>query len=36
MPKPDHISHSQIQLGRCLYRYQQMKIEKKYKDESIP
>ncbi len=36
MKKPDHISHSQIQLGRCLYRYQQMKIEKKYKDENIP
>ena len=36
MSKPNHISHSQIQLGRCLYRYKQMKIERKYKDESVP
>lgn len=35
MQKPDHISYSQIQTGRCLFRYKKLVLEKAIKRDSI-
>lgn len=34
--KPDHISHSQINLGKCLYKYLRLRLLQDIKNESAP